>query len=120
MARIRRKGSTATLLARDDDDVPLPVMPWGVLHNLIPTEAAAARNTTPISANCGVISVVAIGGAAHFKMGDASVVATTADVFLPAGVWHELPVFDGAAFNHVSIISATGSGTIRAQICERQ
>ena len=120
MARLRSKGSSATKLVRDDDLVPLPIMPWGTVHNLAPTEATAARNVTPISADCGVVSIAAIGGAAHFKQGDASVIATTSDPFLPEGEWHELPIFEGDAWSHVSIISATGAGTIAAQIAERQ
>ena len=46
--------------------------------------------------------------------------ATTADPYLPEGEWHELPVFEGNAWSYVSIVSATGSGNIVAQICERQ
>jgi hypothetical protein len=119
MARLRRKGSSATRLVRDDDSVPLPIMAWGAVHNLVPTETTAARNTTAISADCGVISVVAIGGPAHFKQGDSSVTATVTDAYLPEGVWHELPAFEGNQWNYVSMISATGAGTIAAQIVER-
>ena len=32
MARLRSKGSSATRLVRDDDSVPLPIMPWGTVH----------------------------------------------------------------------------------------
>jgi hypothetical protein len=120
MARLRSKGPTATKLVRDDDLVPLPIMPWGSVHNLAPTEAMAARNASPISASCGVVSIAAIGGAAHFKQGDASVTATTSDTYLPEGEWHELPVFEGDAWSYVSIISASGAGAIAAQIAERQ
>jgi hypothetical protein len=119
MARLRSKGSSATRLVRDDDSVPLPIMAWGVVHNLVPTETTAARNTTAISADCGVVSIVAIGGPAHFKQGDSSVTATVNDTYLPEGVWHELPVFDGTSWSYVSMISATGAGTIAAQIVER-
>jgi hypothetical protein len=118
MARLRRKGPTATKLVQDDDGLPLPIMPWGTVHNLTPTETTAARNTTAIGAENGVVSIIAIGGAAHFKQGDASVVATTSDPYLPEGAWHELPVFEGT--DYVSIISAAGAGNIVAQICERQ
>lgn len=120
MARLRQKGPSATLLARDDDLVPMPIMPWGVVHNLAPSEATPARNATAISASCGVVSIIAIGGPAHFKQGNASVVATTGDAYLPEGVWHELPVFEGDDFSYVSIVAATGAGSIAAQICERQ
>jgi hypothetical protein len=120
MARLRQKGPSATLLARDDDLVPMPIMPWGVVHNLAPSEATPARNATAISAGCGVVSIIAIGGPAHFKQGGSSVNATTADAYLPEGVWHEVPVFEGSAFSFISIIAASGSGTIAAQIVERQ
>jgi hypothetical protein len=50
MARLRQKGPGATRLVRDDDLAPMPIMPWGTVHNLTPTEASAARNITPISA----------------------------------------------------------------------
>lgn len=120
MARLRRKGATATRLVRDDDNVPMPIMPWGFTHNLMPNESTAARNATPISDSCGVISVIAIGGGAHFRQGDATVTATTSDPFLPAGIWHELPVFEGSGSSHVSFIAATGAGSITTQICERQ
>jgi len=119
MARLRRKGPTATKLARDDDGTPMPIMPWGTVHNLSPTDLAADRNATPISTDTGVVSVIAVGGSAHFRQGDASVVATSSDPLLPEGVWHELPVFEGSDFDHVSIIGVSGSGTITAQICER-
>jgi len=120
MARLRSKGIGATKPVRDDDLVPMPIMPWGTVHNLAPTETSAERNATAISATCGVVSVIAIGGDAHFRQGDSSVVATTDDPFLPEGVWHELPVFEGDAWNHVSIVAAAGAGSISAQIVERQ
>jgi hypothetical protein len=120
MARLRHKGPGATKLVRDDDLVPMPIMPWGMVHNLAPTETTAARNTTAISADSGVVSIIAIGGAAHFKQGDSSVVATVNDPYLPQGEWHELPIFEGAQWSYVSVISATGAGTIKAQIVERQ
>jgi hypothetical protein len=120
MARLRRKGLGATELVRDNDGAKMPIMPWGKVHTLAPTEATAARNTTAISATCGVVSVIAIGGDAHFKQGDSSVVATVNDPYLPEGEWHELPVFDGGVWDYVSIRSASGSGDIVAQICERQ
>jgi hypothetical protein len=120
MARLRSKGSSATRLVRDDDLVPLPIMPWGMVHNLTATEAAAARNATQISPECGVVSIIAIGGPAHFRQGDGSVSATVEDVYLPEGEWHELPVFDGDDWSYVSFISAVGAGTVAAQIVERQ
>lgn len=120
MARLRQKGSSATLLMRDDDGTPMPIMPWGAVHALTPDETTAARNATPISADCGVVSIIAIGGPAHFRQGHSTVVATTSDPYLPAGVWHELPVFGGDAWNFVSIIAASGAGPIAAQIVERK
>jgi hypothetical protein len=120
MARLRSKGAGATKLVRDDDLVPMPIMPWGTVHNLSPTESTAARNAVPLSADSGVVSIVAIGGAAHFKQGNSSVVATVNDPYLPEGEWHELPVFEGNEWSYVSIISATGAGPISAQIVERQ
>jgi hypothetical protein len=119
MARLRSKGPGATRLVRDDDLVPMPIMPWGTVHNLSPTEIAAARNATAISADSGVVSIIAIGGGAHFKQGNSSVVATTSAPYLPEGEWHELPVFEGSDWSYVSIISATGAGPITAQIVER-
>ena len=67
-----------------------------------------------------MISIVAIGGAAHFRQGNSSVVATIDVAYLPEGEWHELPVFEGDQWSYVSIISATGAGNIAAQIVERQ
>lgn len=120
MARLRRKGLSTTELARDNDGAKMPIMPWGIVHNLTPTEAVAARNTTPISDTCGVVSIIVIGGDAHFRPGNSNVEATVNDPYLPEGEWFELPVFEGDDWSHVSIISATGSGSIQAQICERQ
>jgi hypothetical protein len=120
MARLRRKGPSATLLTRDDDFQPMPIMPFGTVHNLAPNETTAARNTTAISAHCGVVSIIAIGGPAHFRQGNASVSATANDPYLPEGVWQELPVFDGDAWSYVSVIAAAGAGDITAQIVERQ
>jgi hypothetical protein len=120
MARLRHKGPGATRLVRDDDLVPMPIMPWGMVHNPTPTEAMPARNATAISADSGVVSIIAIGGAAHFRQGDSSVVAAITDAYLPEGEWHELPVFEGDQWSYVSIISATGAGTIAAQIVERR
>ncbi len=120
MARLRDKGPSATRLVRDDDNVPMPIMPWGTTFNLTPDETTAARNVTAISDTCGVVSVIAIGGSAHFRQGDATVVATTSDPLLPEGIWHELPVFDGSDTSHISFIAASGAGSIVTQICERQ
>ena len=119
MARVRSKGPSATRLVRDDDMVPLPIMPWGTVHNLTATAVTAARNAAPISPDCGV-SIVAIGGPAHFKQGGSTVTATISDPYLPEGEWHELPIFEGSQWSFVSFISATGAGTISAQIVERQ
>jgi hypothetical protein len=119
MARLRSKGPGATRLVRDDDLVPMPIMPWGPVHNLSPTETTPARNATAISADSGVVSIIAIGGGAHFKQGDSSVVATPSDPYLPEGEWHELPVFEGGEWSYVSIVSAIGAGPITAQIVER-
>ena len=47
MARLRHKGAGATKLVRDDDLVPLPIMPWGTVHNLSPTESTAAGTPRP-------------------------------------------------------------------------
>jgi hypothetical protein len=66
------------------------------------------------------VSIVAIGGPAHFKQGDSTVTATIDDVYLPEGEWHELPIFEGDEWSYVSLISATGAGTISAQVVERQ
>lgn len=120
MARLRDKGPSATRLVRDDDNVPMPIMPWGTTFNLTPNEATAVRNATPISDTCGVVSVIAIGGNVHFRQGDAAVVATTNDPLLPEGIWHELPVFESNNTSHISFIAANGSGSIVTQICERQ
>jgi hypothetical protein len=120
MARLRSKGPSATRLVRDDDMVPLPIMPWGAVHNLTATETTAARNAAAISADCGVVSIVAIGGPAHFKQGGSTVTAAISDPYLPEGEWHELPIFEGGEWSYVSFISATGAGTISAQIVERQ
>ena len=120
MARLRSKGPSATRLVRDDDNVPMPIMPWGTTFNLAPDETTAARNVAPISDSCGVVSIIAIGGGAHFRQGDATVVATTNDPFLPEGIWHELPVFEGGQTSHISFIAASGAGSIVTQICERQ
>jgi hypothetical protein len=120
MARLRRKGLGATELVRDNDGDKMPIMPWGKVHTLAPTEGTAARNTTAISATCGVVSIIAIGGDAHFKQGASNVLATVNDPYLPEGEWHELPVFEGEQWGYVSILSANGSGDIVAQICERQ
>jgi hypothetical protein len=108
MARLRTRGPSATKLVRDDDLVPMPIMAWGATHNLAPTEVRSAS------------AAVAIGGPAHLKQGDASVVATVGAPYLPEGEWHELPVFEGDVWRYVSMISATGAGTIAAQIVERQ
>jgi hypothetical protein len=120
MARLRRKGPGTTELVRDNDGAKMPIMPWGTVHHLAPTEATAARNATPISDTCGVVSIIAIGGDAHFRQGGSGAVATTNDSYLPEGEWYELPVFEGDEWSHVSILSASGSGDIVAQICERQ
>jgi hypothetical protein len=47
-------------------------------------------------------------------------VETVNDPYLPEGEWHELPLFEGEQWSYGSIISATGAGTIAAQIVERQ
>jgi hypothetical protein len=120
MSRLRRKGLSTTELVRDNDGAKMPIMPWGAVHALAPTESTPARNAAAISATCGVVSIIAIGGDAHFKQGDASVLATVGDPYLPEGEWHELPVFEGEEWSYVSMRSASGSGDIVAQICERQ
>lgn len=120
MARQRSKGPEATIMARDDGSEAMPIMPWGTVHNLSPTESTADINSAAISDACGVVSIIAIGGGAHFALGDSTVVATTSNAYLPEGIWHELPISKGDDYSYVSVISATGAGDIVAQIVERQ
>lgn len=116
MARpTKRPGETE--LVRDANRNQLPIMAWGTVHNLAPEVAAPDRNSTPISEDCGVVSIIAIGGPVRFRQGDSAVVATTSDPYLPEGFWHELPVFEGSEWDHVSVVAVAGTPTV--QLVER-
>lgn len=120
MARLKRKGHPTRLVV-DDDGARMPVVPAGnlTLHNLTPTESVADRNSSAFDSECGLV-LVFVTGRAHFKLGGSSVTATASDQYIPAGVWLPVPLFegDGANADYISIISASGSGDIAAQIAE--
>lgn len=119
MARITASRITRRVLGVDDNGNSLPIGVWGTVHNLSPSEAEADRNASPFGPECGVVSLIAIGGNAHFVQGDEDVEATVNDPILPSGVWIDALVPLGDQWDYVSVISAVGSGPIAVQICER-
>ncbi len=119
MSRLSEARIAAGVLGITINGQLVPVGVWGTVHNLTPDESTPARNTTPFAEGCSVVSVCAIGGDAYFKQGDDAVDATTSDVYLPAGVWMDMLVPEGASWNYVSAIAAPGFGTIKVQLVER-
>ena len=49
MARLRRKGLGATELVRDNDGAKMPIMHWGAVHTLAPTETTPARKSVVLT-----------------------------------------------------------------------
>lgn len=119
MSRARSAGPAASFLVQDDNNRPLPVMVWGQVHVLGCDESTPDRNTLAFHPDCGVISVIVKDGWAHVKQGGSGVDAATTDAYLPPGMWHELPLFEGEEWDYLSVVSATGEGALTVQVMER-
>lgn len=105
-----------TLLPKDADNNVIPALRLrdGGAHTLNVT-GAASRNTAAFDDDTKVISVYATVPV-YMKFGDASVAATTADHYFPAGVYYDIAITGGSSKGahdaYVSVLRFDEDGTV--------
>jgi hypothetical protein len=104
----------STFLPRDDDHAPIPALrlkPDGA--QTLTLSATAVRNTQAFSPRTRVIAVTATA-AAFIRTGEAGVVASPADHYLPAGVYLYLSLGDqrAGAHRYIAAVEADGGGEL--------
>lgn len=83
-------------LPLDADKYPIPALRLkasGGAHTIAAT-VASARNTTAFNANTRIVSVYATGPV-FMRFGDATITASAADHYYPAGVYYDFAIGGG-------------------------
>ncbi len=104
-----------TLMPTDDNNNPIPALRLkdAAAHTIAAT-AISARNTTGFGADTQVISICPTVPV-FVRCGNATVVATTADHYFPAGLYYDISIGgDGAKqTTHIAVLRAeTTDGTV--------
>lgn len=86
---------------------PVPV-PGGCQS--VTTSGTSARTETGVGAYTKFVNIEAVGAALHYRFGDASVVATTADTYLAADSSHFVRI---SPSQYVAAIQSTAAGTMK-------
>ena len=97
MARLRSKGSSATRLVRDDDSEPLPIMPWGTRAQ---SDAHGGDRRAQHDRDLGRLrrgQHRCDRWAGPLQAGRFQRHCDRQRTYLPEGVWHELPIFEGSS-----------------------
>ena len=99
-----------TLLPRDDDNAPIPAMTLkpGGAHSLA-AGASSARSAQVFAPGTRVVSLFATQPV-FVSLGDATVTATAADHFFPAGIYYDLSLghAKGSIASHIAAVRAGG------------
>lgn len=105
-----------TLLPKDADNNTIPALRLrdGGAHKITSTNVPA-RNTTAFNESTKVISLYATVDV-YLKFGGASVSATTADHFFPAGVYYDVAITGGSGKGphnaYLSALSVSEDGEV--------
>jgi len=105
-----------TLLPKDADNNIIPALRLkdGGAHK-ITSGATAQKNTNPFDEETKIVSLYTTSPI-YIKFGDASITATTADHFFPAGTYYDFAISGGASkgaqHNYVSVLQVSETGTV--------
>ena len=105
----------ATLLPRDDDNIPIPALslrPNGA--HAISATVASQRNATPFAPDTRVVGLYATEPV-FVRLGDSTATATASDHYFPAGVYYDVSLGNAktAKATHIAVIKAgTTDGTL--------
>lgn len=108
-----------TLMVRDDDGLPLPILrlrPDGAHHLAVTADSGAIG---PFPDEVRVISLYA-DGPVHLRTGKADVSASQADHFLPAGLYIDLALGPPGAGRHSHLAAMCPSGRCTLHVSERE
>jgi len=88
-----------------------PVAILGGATHAISFTGTSARNTTAFNARTRVLSAMVADQDCFIRVGDSTVTATTADVFLRAGVAYSFGI--DSDITNLAVIQSTTAGTLR-------
>ncbi len=104
---------TAQPLDNNNNPIPALRLKSAGAHSIAAT-ATSARNSAAFASSTKIVSVYA-SVPVYIKMGDASVIATSADHYFPEGVYYDFAI-DGHAsvhYSHIAVLRADAtSGTV--------
>ncbi len=103
-----------TLLPQDLNDNPIPAlrMKPDSAHK-ITIGITSTRNSNAFDADTQIISLYS-DVPAYIAFGDSSVIATTSDHYLPAGLYYDVSIGGdhSAHYTHIAVLQASGAGTL--------
>lgn len=103
-----------TSLPMDSNNHPIPALKLkdSGAHT-ISASATSARNSTAFSTSTKIISIYA-DVPVYIKPGDATVTATSADHYFPAGLYYDISIGDASTGHdtHIAILRADTNGTV--------
>ena len=104
-----------TILPKDIDNHPIQALrlkPGGA-HQIAVTTNASSANETAFAADTHIVSIYA-NVPVFVAMGDAGVTASTADHYLPAGLYYDLAIGGGKSgqASHIAVLAADVNGTV--------
>jgi len=82
----------------------------GTAHSISFT-GTSARNSTAFNVNTRILAAMVADQDCFIRVGDSTVTATTADVFLRAGVAYSFGIDSG--ITNLAVIQSTTAGTLR-------
>jgi hypothetical protein len=105
-----------TLLPQDADGLRIQALRYADTYGKhhVAFGAASARNPVAFDPGTRIVSLYAEADC-YFNFGDASVAATTADHFLPGGLYIPDVAVGGdkvAQYTHIAVIQASAAGTL--------
>lgn len=110
----------STFLPRDDDYQPIPALRLkaGGAHAIDAT-TVSTRNATPFAPQTRVVGIYATGPV-YLRTGDATVTATAADHYFPAGVYYDLSLGDDRQGRHTHIAVLRADTDARLYVSEKE
>ena len=103
-----------TLLPQDLNDNPIPAlrMKSGGAHS-IAAGGSSARNSTAFEADTQIVSLYA-DVPVYIAFGDSSITASSADHYLPAGLYYDVSIGGdhSAHYTHIAVLQVSSAGTL--------
>ncbi len=110
-----------TLMPRDADAQPIPALrlrPGGA-QKIAAVTTGSTRTATPFADDTQVIGLYATG-AVFVRTGGADVTATSADHYLPAGLYYDVSVGDARQGRHTHVAAIAADAACTLHVSEKE